>query len=61
MNLIKQCLLLLADLRSEGKKFDLADNQNLKKLVEITNEQNLGEEFNEAYERIYSIVTKVKD
>lgn len=58
---MKQCLLLLSDLRSEGKKFDLTDNLNLKKLVELTNEQNLGEEFNEAYERIFSIVTKVKD
>jgi hypothetical protein len=45
MNLIHSCLGVLADLRFEGKGFDVENNPNLVKLSEICGKDN-SEAFN---------------
>lgn len=59
MPLICCCLRILADLKYEGKNFDVQSNLNLMKLADMSGKEN-SEAFNEVYERLFSIVTKVK-
>jgi len=60
MPLVYSCLGILADLRYEGKEFDVENNGNLLKLADLAGKENT-EAFNEVYERLYSIVAKVKE
>jgi hypothetical protein len=59
MNLIRSCLGILADLRFEGKGFDVQNNPNLVKLGEMCGRDN-SEAFNEVFEKLYSIVNRAK-
>lgn len=45
INLIHSCLSILADLRFEGKSFDVQNNPNLIKLADICGQDNY-EAFN---------------
>jgi len=59
-DLIRCCLGVLVDLKVEGKSFDVYSNSNLIRLGELSGEKN-SEAFNEVYERLFSIVAKVKE
>lgn len=58
--MIQVCMGILADLKHEGKGFDIQNNPNLLKLTSLTKE-NYTEEFNELYEKLFSMVSKVRE
>lgn len=60
MPLLYSCLGILADLRYEGKQFDVENNVNLLKFGDLTGKEN-SQSFNEVYEKLYSIVNKVRE
>lgn len=58
--LLRSCMGILSDLKYEGKNFDVENNQNLLDLSNTSGETN-AEEFNEIYEKLFSIINKIKD
>ena len=60
LSMVQSCLGILADLKHEGKSFDVQKNPNLLKFASLT-EEGFTEGFNDLYEKLFAMLSKIKE